>query len=53
MSAVLTQPKIRQYIHRLSDYNRFGEGKAYDEKRPVEKLHKRFWELECSYAGIQ
>ena len=27
--------------------------KAYDEKRPVEKLHKRFWELECSYAGIQ
>ena len=32
MSAVLTQPKVRQYIHRLSDYNRFGEGKAYDEK---------------------
>lgn len=32
MSSVLTQPKVRQYIHRLSDYNRFGEGKAYDEK---------------------
>ena len=32
MSAALTQPKVRQYIHRLSDYNRFGEGKAYDEK---------------------
>lgn len=32
MPAVLTQPKVRQYIHRLSDYNRFGEGKAYDEK---------------------
>ena len=32
MSAVLTQPKVRQYIHWLSGYNRFGEGKAYDEK---------------------
>ena len=27
--------------------------KAFDEKRPIANLNDRFWEFECSYAGIK